>query len=156
MTSYARRLLRDAPKHARKWADLAYELAKVGHCRDAEVYLRKVERMMARRASSLGGHVRTCVQYKCVRGRGKKDPEADCKAGYVLRCAKYAALPGFPVRVDTRKPYQEFTYGRYRRGRGGARDTYPPDFTFDPPYGIARRVRGLPPARVQSGKGRRG
>ncbi|UCC74918.1 MAG: hypothetical protein JSV86_10325 [Gemmatimonadota bacterium] len=157
MRQYTRSLRKQVPEHVKKWAELAHQLAKDGYCLDAEVYIRKAERMAAGATSGLDGHVRTCVRYRCVRGRGKKDDDAACKPGYVLRCAKYAALPGLPVRVATRKPYQEFTYGRYRRGRSGARSTYAPDFGFRPPAhrDISKRIRDLP-GPLETGPGRRG
>ncbi len=53
-----RRLQRRTRGRARKWADLAYQLAKDGYCRDAEVYVRKVGRIQA----GLSGHVRAWVK----------------------------------------------------------------------------------------------
>jgi hypothetical protein len=150
LRAHTRWLLRNAPHRAKKWATLAWQLAKDGYCRDATVYVRKVERMMAHSNSQLGGSVRTCVQYTCVRGRGKKNADAECRAGYVLRCAQYAPMPGLPVHAATRKPYQQFIYGRYHEG-SGARALYPPD--MPPPRDIAKKMR-IDVAPVRSGRGR--
>jgi hypothetical protein len=112
-----------------------------------------------RRRRGLAGHVRTCIQYKCVKGRGKKNENAACKTGYVLRCAVYEGEPGIPRTVATRKPYQEFTYGRYNRG-SGARSIFPPAMGKGVKVPAAllkpmqKRMRNVPRAAVQPGNRR--
>jgi hypothetical protein len=94
------------------------------------------------------------VQYKCVKGRGKKNAEAACKKGWVLRCAEYADKPGMPRTAATRKPYMEFTYGRYIRGKG-ARQLIPPRMSPSRLRPAEKRFRGIPRNAVQPGPGRK-
>jgi hypothetical protein len=116
---------------------------------------RSRKRRKAKRGKrGLKGHVRTCLQYKCVRGRGRKNADAACKTGYVLRCATYAAKPGIPRTAATRKPYQEFTYGRYNRGKG-QRSIYPPRLKPHAMVPMQKRVRHPPRGAVQPGPGRK-
>jgi hypothetical protein len=113
---------------------------------------RKKKRRRARSAA-LGGHARTCIQFQCVRGHGSRR-EGDCKPGYVLRCAEFAAVPGLPRTANTRKAYQEFTYGQGPRYRG-ARGRYAPKLPtayLDP---IQKWARGLPTEAVRKGAGKR-
>ena len=107
-----------------------------------------------RRNRGLQGHVRTCVQYKCVKGRGAKNPEAACKKGWVLRCAEYAPEPGMPRTAATRKPYMEFTYGRYIRGKG-ARQLIPPNMNPSRLRPTEKRFKNVPRSAVQPGPGRK-
>lgn len=106
------------------------------------------------RKRGLRGHVRTCVQYKCVRGRGKKNADAACKTGYVLRCAEYAPKPGIPRTAATRKPYMEFTYGRYIRGKG-QRQLIPPRMPPALLRPAEKRFKNVPRGAVQPGPGRK-
>lgn len=108
-----------------------------------------------RRSGALRGHVRTCAQYQCVKGRGKKNPEGACKKGYVLRCFKYVDDAGIPRTVATRKPYQEFTYGRYNRGDRGARALIEPKLTPTRMKALQKRRKGLPKGAVKAGPGRK-
>lgn len=110
-----------------------------------------------RKNGGLAGHARTCVQFQCVKGRGKDfEGEGVCKRGYVLRCAEFADLPGLPRTVGTRKPYQEFTYGQGPRYRG-ARGRFAPKLPGQYLAPVDKWMRGLPAASVKSGKGvRRG
>jgi hypothetical protein len=96
--------------------------------------------------------VRTCIQYKCVKGRGNPNDEAACKTGWVLRCASYVPKPGIPRTAATRKRYQEFTYGRYNRGTG-ARKIFPPRLKALQP--MQKRVKRAPRSSVQPGPGRK-
>ncbi len=103
--------------------------------------------------NGLRGHVRTCIQYACVKGRGRKNEQAICKPGWVLRCASYTSAPGIPRTAATRKDYQEFTYGRYNRG-SGARSIFPP---FKPAMlqPMQKRVKNAPRDSVRPGPGRK-
>jgi hypothetical protein len=112
-------------------------------------------RKRKRRTRALRGHVRTCIQYKCVKGRGEKHEDAACKKGWVLRCAQYVDDSGIPRTVKTRKDYQEFTYGRYHRGEPGARSLFPPKMSAARLKPIHKRKRGVPRGAVRPGPGRR-
>lgn len=106
-----------------------------------------------RKGKTLRGHVRTCIQFACVKGRGADNEEAACKRGYVLRCAVYTPEPGIPRTAATRKDYQEFTYGKYNRG-SGARSIFPP-FKAALLQPMQKRMKNVPRGSVQPGPGRK-
>jgi hypothetical protein len=104
-------------------------------------YRRRGKRVCRRKSASrhLGGAMRTCRKYVCVRGHGTS--KGSCRSGFVLRCGKYAGKPGLAPAAGQRKGYAQYIYGGHLPGGAKTvRSKFPPS-KYHADYALKRLNR---------------